>query len=264
MSVCGRHAPTFFLPERDPVPIAQEAGPDWYGNAGHPIPGPSSPQRVATPARESAEESVAIRDLSIASVPKQDDVPESEFVSVIRWKYREALTGLVQQKELLLQDGRYQSAASIYAPIIRFCPRETKKNAVHLQLHTCKYRWRLTGSRKEKYASCGSGATARNGPAVLPPTKNDLRVSQTDIFVAESSVRTAYVRIYVTHHIYHPVSPHTVAVAKCVMLTQTVHCSYSEWRHSQGSVSWRARSYERKWITHFTDIWNTAVRQEYC
>jgi hypothetical protein len=168
MSVCGSpHAPAFFLLERDPVLIAQDAGSGlvrklWPPDPRTPQPAASRFTDCGVPARERAEESVAISDLSNASGRKQDDVSESEFVSVIRWKCRKTLTGLIRQKELLLQDGQYQSAACIYAPIIRFCPREAKKcktftvTNVQIPMKT------FAGSRK--------WCTARNGPAALPPT----------------------------------------------------------------------------------------------
>jgi hypothetical protein len=161
MSVCGqRHAPAIFLPERDPVPIAQDAGSGLVRKFWPPDPrtfqlAASRCTDCDVPARESAKESVAISDLSsIASVRKQDEVSESEFVSVNRWKCPETLTGLVRRKELLLQDGQYQSAASS----CRFCPREAKKCHTFTVTHVQIPMKTFTGSRKEKYLSCRSGA----------------------------------------------------------------------------------------------------------
>jgi len=98
MLVCGqRHSPASLTPERDPVPIAQEDGSGLVREFWPPDPRTLQPAAshytdCGIPARDNAEESVAIRDFPIASVRKQDDVLESVFVSVIRRKCREALS----------------------------------------------------------------------------------------------------------------------------------------------------------------------------
>jgi len=112
MLVCGQcHSPASLPPERDPVPIAQEDGSGLVRNFWPPDPRTLQPAAshctdCGIPTRDSAEEFVAVRYLSIASVRKQDDVSESVFVSVIRRKCREALTVLVRQTELFLTAGR--------------------------------------------------------------------------------------------------------------------------------------------------------------
>jgi len=98
-----------------------------------------------------------------------------------------------------------------------------------------------------------------------------------NVLVAESSVRSAYIRTWMTRRFRVFViwnarfassnfPTHFSRSEKRTALTQTEHVSYSEWRHLQRTVSWRKRSYERKWITHFTtlEMWQCGMSAANC
>jgi hypothetical protein len=165
MSVCGqRHAPVSLLPQRDPVPTAQEAGSGLVRKFWPPEPRTHQPAAsrysdCGIPAHDSAEESVAMRDLSHRLCSKA----RRHFGICICFCYQMEVSGgtywVVPTKGIVLN---YKMAntnlfASIYAPIIKFFPREAKKShkftvtRVEIQMKT------FTRSQKEKYASCGSG-----------------------------------------------------------------------------------------------------------
>jgi hypothetical protein len=138
-----------------------------------------------------------------------------------------------------------------------------------------KYRWRLTGSQKEKYESCGSGTPRGmaqqfhlprriifmplNRPECCSRVINKYRIRQ--------NVKMTHKIKYLSsgaHVSNNRISPYISAVAKCVLPLRELCISHSEWRHLLRTVSWRTRSYERKWITHFHDTWIMAVCQECC
>jgi hypothetical protein len=177
-----RHAPASLPPERDTVPIAQEDGSGLVRKFWPPDPRALQPAASrysdrGIPGRDSAE-SVAIRDLSIASVRKQDNVLESVFVCYqmevsggtywvgptegIVLNYSTANTNLLPA---------YVHGLSGFA-LVRLKKKSHKFTVTHVEIPM-----KTHSKSKSRVCIMRKWYTARDGSAVPPPTKNDLHAS---------------------------------------------------------------------------------------